>query len=86
MLPPECGEDHVVGSRPDECFACLSDQRDELLAALKAVAQTDDDCPLCDRGRLRNPQKQHWPECPFGRAQAVIARTEDGLDAQGGHA
>ena len=48
----------------------------ELLAALKAVAETDDDCPLCDRGRLRNPQKTHWPECPYGRALAVIAKVE----------
>jgi hypothetical protein len=48
----------------------------ELLVALKAVTQTDDDCPVCDRGRLRNPQKTHWPECPFGRAQALIARAE----------
>lgn len=33
----ECGEDHIVGERPDDCFACLSEQRDELLAALKAA-------------------------------------------------
>jgi len=51
-------------------------RHDKLLAALKAVVETDDDCPMCDRGRLRNPQKSHWPECPFGRAQAVIANAE----------
>jgi hypothetical protein len=72
----ECGEDHIVGSRPDDCFACLSEQRDELLKALKAVTETADDCPVCDRGRLRNPDKTHWPECPFGRALMVIANTE----------
>lgn len=33
----ECGEDHVIGERPDDCFACLSEQRDELLAALKLM-------------------------------------------------
>lgn len=54
----------------------LKAQRDELLAALKAVSETGDDCPMCDRGRLRNPQKTHCPECPFGRAQAVIAKAE----------
>ncbi len=52
----------------------LMRERDELLAALRAVVETNDDCPLCDRGRLRNPEKTHWPECPFGHAQAVIAR------------
>ena len=48
----------------------------DLLAALKAVTETGDDCPMCDRGRLRNPEKTHWPECPFGRAQALIATVE----------
>ena len=48
----------------------------DLLAALKAVSETGDDCPMCDRGRLRNPAKTHWPECPFGRAQVVIAKAE----------
>lgn len=48
----------------------------DLLAALKAVSETGDDCPVCDRGRLRNPEKTHWPECHFGRAQAVIATAE----------
>ena len=48
----------------------------DLLAALKAVSETGEDCPMCDRGRLRNPQKSHWPECPFGRAYAVIAKAE----------
>ena len=46
----------------------------DLLAALKAVSETGDDCPMCDRGRLRNPQKTHWPECPFSLAQAVITK------------
>lgn len=44
-----------------------------LVKALKAVTQTDDDCPVCDRGRLRNPEKTHWPECPFGKAQTLLA-------------
>jgi hypothetical protein len=52
------------------------EERRELLSALKAVTQTDDDCPVCDRGRLRNPEKTHWPECPFGKAQDVIAKAE----------
>lgn len=33
----ECGEDHVIGERPHDCFACLSEQRDELLAALEVM-------------------------------------------------
>lgn len=56
--------------------ADLRAERDGLLAALKAVVNTDDDCPVCDRGRLRNPKKTHWPECPFGRAQVLIGTLE----------
>lgn len=56
--------------------SCVCVSYDELVAALKAVCNTDDDCPMCDRGRLRNPKKTHWPECPFGQAEALIARIE----------
>ena len=70
--------DKVRGGNPVEADANtrLIAAAPALLAALKAVTQTDDDCPVCDRGRLRNPEKTHWPECPFGRAQVVIARAE----------
>jgi hypothetical protein len=67
---------------PDAPMTCEpADQRliaaaPDLLAALKTVVETGDDCPMCDRGRLRNPEKTHWPECPFGRAHAVIAKAE----------
>ena len=56
-------------------LACLRDYS-SLVEALKAVVKTDDDCPVCDRGRLRNPAKTHWPECPFGRAQVLLAKLE----------
>lgn len=36
----QCGEDHIIGERPDDCFACLSEQRDELLSALKALRES----------------------------------------------
>ena len=68
----ELPDKHPLRIRAEQAEA----QRDELLAALKAVTQTDDDCPVCDRGRLRNTQKTHWPECPFGRALDVIAKAE----------
>ena len=48
----------------------------DLLATLKAITETGDDCPACDRGVLRHPENGHWPECPFGRAQEFIARAE----------
>lgn len=54
----------------------LKAQRDCLLAALKAITETGDDCPACDRGVLRHPENGHWPTCPFGHAQVVIAAVE----------
>jgi len=49
------------------------EQRDCLLAALQAIVTTGDDCPACDRGVLRHPENGHWPTCPFGHAEVVIA-------------
>lgn len=69
----------LIEHRLHECRAelmSLRAQRDELLAALKAVAETGDDCPACDRGVLRHPENGHWPKCPFGHAQVAIARAE----------
>lgn len=56
-------------------------QRDALLFALKAIAETGGrtgryDCPACYRGVLRHPENGHWPTCPFGHAQVVIAAVE----------
>jgi len=48
----------------------------ELLVALKGITETGEDCPACDRGVLRHPENGHWPACPFGRAQEVIATVE----------
>lgn len=58
----ECGEDHEVGSRPNDCFACLSEQRDRLLAALK-VAQPGF-CSLKCPSVFRGPDAaRHIPAC-----------------------
>lgn len=52
--------------------------RDALRSALEAVL-AGKDCPMCDSGRLRDPNKSHWPECAFNRARAVLVA----LDAKG---
>lgn len=36
-----CGEDHYVSEKPDSCFACLSEQRDQLRAALVGLVGVD---------------------------------------------
>ena len=69
------------GSLTSECqeHQQVREQRDCLLAALKAVAETDRDCPACDRGVLRHPENGHWPTCPFGHADIAIAAAEGRL-------
>lgn len=58
----ECGEDHVVGSRPDACFACLSEHRDRLLAALR-IAQPEF-CSMKCPSVFRGPDSErHIPAC-----------------------
>lgn len=32
-----CGEDHIIGTKPETCFACLAEQRDELLSCLRRM-------------------------------------------------
>lgn len=47
-----------------------------LASALRGLLAAPYGCPMCDAGRLRNPEKTHWPECPYAIARAVLG--EDG--------
>lgn len=58
----ECGEDHIVGSRPGDCFACLAEQRDKLLSALKAAQP--EFCSMKCPSIFRGPDSaRHIPDC-----------------------
>ena len=42
------------------------------------------DCPMCDRGKLRNPVKEHWDSCAFAQAVTLLgipAQSADAIDA-----
>lgn len=43
-----------------------------LASALRGLLADPYGCPMCDSGRLRNPEKAHWPECPYAIARAVL--------------
>lgn len=58
----ECGEDHIVGSRPDDCFACLSDRCDELLAALR-LTHPEFCSARCPSVFTSSDQPRHCQEC-----------------------
>ena len=70
---PECGEDHLVGSEPDRCFACLSSRYDDLVTAIKALQADPHGCSFCDSGKLRNPEKGHRETCGFALFDAALA-------------
>lgn len=73
LFAPECGEDHEVGSRPNHCFACLSEQRDKLLAALKAAQPQF--CSMKCPSIFKGPDSaRHIAECVA--MQAAINETE----------
>lgn len=76
----ECGEDHLVGSRPDDCFACLAEQRDALLAVLRDLewigmndgrGVTHSQCPACSALKSRGSGHNHY--CGLA---AAIAKAE----------
>jgi hypothetical protein len=75
---PECGEDHIIGSQPDDCFACLSEQRDELQRTLRMILAEPHGCPMCDSGALRNKAKEHWNTCGFARARQILGEGQQG--------
>lgn len=31
-----------------------------------------DGCPMCDYGKLRNPEKEHWSDCAWYNAQNLL--------------
>jgi ribosomal protein L37AE/L43A len=70
---PECGEDHLVGTEPDQCFACLATLYDALVEAAKAIKSDPHGCPFCDSGKLRNPEKGHRETCGFALLDAALA-------------
>ena len=73
LTPSCCGEDHIVGSCPDDCFACLAEQRDELLANIRLAA--DSFCSLnCPSVFKSQDEPRHIPDCE--RIRASIASVE----------
>ena len=61
----ECGEDHIVGERPDDCFSCLSEQRDSLLTALRDLCDA-----IPDETIAEDPPLGCWVDA----ARAAIAK------------
>lgn len=50
------------------------EERAALWAALKAILDEPHGCPMCDSGKLRNPDKEHFDECGYLLARAAIAK------------
>ena len=41
-------------------------------AAIAGILAEPYGCPMCDSGKLRNPEKSHWPDCPYAIANDVL--------------
>lgn len=48
-----------------------------LADALQGLLDEPYGCPLCDAGRMLNPAKGHWPECPYEIARVVLAELRE---------
>lgn len=44
--------------------------------ALRAILKEPYGCAMCDSGKLRNPNKDHFPECGFALGKAALAKEE----------
>lgn len=49
-----CGEDHIIGTEPETCFACLSEQRDDLLTALTTLHRASESFVKVATHNVRN--------------------------------
>lgn len=45
---------------------------EELTKALKGIVDNPYGCPMCDNGKLRNPEKEHWDDCPYKLANECL--------------
>lgn len=52
--------------------ATLSRTVSRLQGVIKAILDDPHGCVFCDSGKLRNPSKDHTPECGFARAFACF--------------
>lgn len=56
----------------DRDHVCVPDP-EEMEEALRLIVAEPHGCPMCDSGKLRDPQKEHWDTCGFAKAQSIIA-------------
>jgi hypothetical protein len=48
----------------------------EAVEIIKKLLTEPYGCPMCDSGKLRSPEKQHWDDCPFLLANNFLAELE----------
>lgn len=44
----------------------------DLRASLQLILAEPHGCPMCDSGKLRDPDKEHWDRCGFAKAAALV--------------
>lgn len=59
-------------NKEQDQLAKATHERDELKKVLSGILKDPTGCPMCDSGILRDPEKQHWPECLFYQAENLL--------------
>ena len=54
-------------------------ETNNLINALKGILTEPHGCPMCDSGKLRDPNKKHWPDCPFLIATSLLNKEVETL-------
>jgi hypothetical protein len=50
---------------------------EELVEAIRLLLLSPSNgcgCPMCDFGKLRNPEKEHWHDCEWNNAKKLLER------------
>lgn len=78
-----CGEDHIIGTKPETCFACLSEQRDDLLAALTRLHRTSESFVTVARFRGEDLREEaaHDVRNALAIARDAISKAQGGRTA-----
>ena len=68
IFSPESLKEAYIAGRTAE-----ADKAAALVEALENIlTNPSDSCPMCDSGKLRNPNKGHWSDCKFEIAKQAL--------------
>lgn len=55
---------------------------EELLSAVRMLLEDGSGCPMCDSGKLRNLDKEHWDDCNWNNARNIYLKVLEQFQQQ----